>query len=41
MSGVDSVTLDTIDYQMIPDGTTALEMFKRGEISSCTVEGEE
>lgn len=38
---VDSVTLDTIDYQMIPDGTTALEMFKRGEISSCTVEGEE
>lgn len=37
----DNVTLDTIEYQIIPDGTTSLEMFKRGEIDYTNVESEE
>lgn len=35
------VTVDTVEYQMVPDGTTSLEMFKRGEIDSTSVESEE
>lgn len=38
---LEHVTLDTVEYQMIPDGTTSLEMFKRGEIDSTSVESEE
>lgn len=37
----DNVTIKTIEYQKMPDGTTALEMFKRGEIDDCVVESEE
>ena len=36
----DAVTLDTIEYQMIPDGTTSLEMFTRGELHYTSVESE-
>ena len=28
-----NITVDTVEYQMIPDGTTSLEMFKRGMIN--------
>lgn len=38
---LEHVPLDTVEYQMIPDGTTSLEMFKRGEIDSTSVESEE
>lgn len=38
---LDNVTVDTVEYQIIPDGTTSLEMFKRGEIDDTTVEAEE
>lgn len=38
---IDQVTLSTVEYQIIPDGTTSLEMFKRGEIHYTTVESEE
>ena len=37
----ESVTIKTIEYQKMPDGTTALEMFKRNEIDECVVESEE
>ena len=37
----DKVTVETVEYQMIPDGTTSLEMFKRGEIDDASVEAEE
>ena len=36
----DNVTLSTVEYQMIPDGTTSLEMFQRGEIDYTSVESE-
>lgn len=36
----EKITLDTIAYQMIPDGTTSLEMFKRGMIDYASVEAE-
>ncbi len=36
----DKVTVDTIEYQMIPDGTTSLEMFIRGELDYTSVESE-
>ncbi len=36
----DKVTIKTVDYQMIPDGTTSLEMFKRGETDYASVESE-
>ena len=36
----DNVTVDTIEYQMIPDGTTSLEMFIRGELNYTSVESE-
>lgn len=36
----ENITLDTIEYQMIPDGTTSLEMFKRGEIHYASVESD-
>jgi len=36
----DSVTLSTVEYQMIPDGTTSLEMFQRGELDYTSVETE-
>ncbi|MEA5039115.1 MAG: peptide ABC transporter substrate-binding protein [Clostridiaceae bacterium] len=36
-----SITIDTVEYQMIPDGTTSLEMFKRGEIDYTSVAAEE
>ena len=35
------MTLETVEYQMIPEGTTSLEMFKRGEIHYTSVESEE
>jgi len=35
-----AITVDTVEYQMIPDGTTSLEMFKRGMIDYTTVEAE-
>jgi len=38
---LDNITVDTVEYQMIPDGTTSLEMFKRGEVDSVSVEAEE
>lgn len=37
----DKITIDKVEYQMIPDGTTSLEMFKRGEIDYSSVEAEE
>jgi len=37
----DKVTVETVEYQMIPDGTTSLEMFKRGEIDDASVEATE
>ena len=37
----DKVTVETVEYQMVPDGTTSLEMFKRGEIDDTSVESEE
>ncbi len=36
----DKVTLSTVEYQMIPDGTTSLEMFQRGELDYTSVESE-
>ena len=36
----DKVTLNTVEYQMIPDGTTSLEMFQRGELDYTSVETE-
>lgn len=38
---IDNITVDTVEYQMIPDGTTSLEMFKRGEVDYVSVEAEE
>lgn len=38
---LDNITVDTVEYQMIPDGTTSLEMFKRGEVDDVSVEAEE
>jgi len=35
------VTLKTIEYQRIPDGTTTLEMFQRDEIDECSIEAEQ
>ena len=35
------VNLETINYQMIADGTTSVEMFKRGELDYTSVESEE
>lgn len=37
----DNVHLETIEYQIIPDGTTSLEMFRRGEIHYSSVGSEE
>lgn len=37
----ENVSLKSIEYQKMPDGTTALEMFRRGEIDDCVVESEE
>lgn len=37
----DNVFLETVEYQIIPEGTTSLEMFKRGEIHYTSVESEE
>ena len=37
----DSITVDTVEYQMVPDGTTSLEMFKRGETHYTSVAAEE
>ena len=37
----EKLTLETVEYQMIPEGTTSLEMFKRGEIHYTSVESEE
>lgn len=37
----DNVTLKTIEYQIIPDGTTSIEMYKRGEIDYTSVAAEE
>ena len=36
-----NVYLETVEYQMIADGTTSVEMFKRGEIDYTSVESEE
>ena len=36
----ENVTLSTVEYQMIPDGTTSLEMFQRGELDYTSVESE-
>ncbi len=36
----ENVTLKAVEYQMIPDGTTSLEMFQRGEIDYTSVESE-
>ncbi|MBQ2662248.1 MAG: peptide ABC transporter substrate-binding protein [Clostridia bacterium] len=36
----ENVTIETVEYQMIPDGTTSLEMFKRGETDYTSVEAE-
>lgn len=36
----DKITLDTVEYQMIPDGTTSLEMFKRSMTDYTSVEAE-
>lgn len=38
---IEHMTVDTVEYQMVPDGTTSLEMFKRGEIDDTSVESEE
>lgn len=38
---LEHITVDTVEYQMIPEGTTSLEMFKRGEVDSVSVEAEE
>ena len=35
-----NVSLKTVEYQMIPDGTTSLEMFQRGELDYTSVESE-
>ena len=37
----ENVYLETVDYQMIADGTTSVEMFKRGELDYTSVESEE
>ena len=37
---LEHITLDTVEYQMIPDGTTSLEMFKRGMTDYTSVEAE-
>ena len=37
---LDSISVDTIEYQMIPDGTTSLEMFIRGDLNYTSVESE-
>ena len=37
----DRVSVKTVDYQMIPDGTTSLEMFRRGGLDYTSVESEE
>jgi len=37
---LENITVDTVEYQMIPDGTTSLEMFKRGETDYASVEAE-
>lgn len=37
----DNVTIASIEQQKLGDTTTALEMFKRGEIDECVVESEE
>ncbi|MBO4884203.1 MAG: peptide ABC transporter substrate-binding protein [Clostridia bacterium] len=37
---IDKISVDTIEYQMIPDGTTSLEMFIRGELDYTSVESE-
>ncbi len=37
----ENVYLEKVEYQMIPDGTTSLEMFKRGELDYTAVESEE
>ena len=36
----EKISVDTIEYQMIPDGTTSLEMFIRGELDYTSVESE-
>ena len=36
----DKVQVESIEYQMIPDGTTSLEMFIRGELDYTSVESE-
>ena len=36
----DKCTVESIEYQMIPDGTTSLEMFIRGELNYTSVESE-
>ena len=36
----ENITIETVEYQMIPDGTTSLEMFKRGDIDYASVEAE-
>ena len=38
---IENITVDTVEYQMVPEGTTSLEMFKRGEIDDASVESEE
>ena len=38
---LENVTVDTVEYQMIPEGTTSLEMFRRGELDYTSVEAEE
>ena len=37
----ENVYLETVEYQMIADGTTSVEMFKRGELDYTSVESEE
>ena len=37
---LENITVDTVEYQMIPDGTTSLEMFKRGMTDYTSVEAE-
>lgn len=37
----ENVYLQTVEYQMIADGTTSVEMFKRGELDYTSVESEE
>jgi len=36
----ENITIQTVEYQMIPDGTTSLEMFKRGETDYASVEAD-